>query len=169
MVARSLSGIQSDGQGQAVAPTIYLIDHAQSQTAIGGGPIGLELGQAFARFGSEVTIIEMDARLLPKEDEEVSVSIERRLRAEGVTILLNAKAVRAGISDGLKRITVEQNNQTSELHAEQVLVATGRQPNTEAMYHDCDIWFSFRASSGKYERRTNNYNPNVFGIIFIVE
>jgi pyruvate/2-oxoglutarate dehydrogenase complex dihydrolipoamide dehydrogenase (E3) component len=62
-----------------------------SLIVLGGGPIGLELGQAFARFGSEVTIIEMGARLLPKEDEEVSVSIERRLRAEGVTILLNTK------------------------------------------------------------------------------
>jgi len=118
-----------------------------SLIVLGGGPIGLELGQAFARFGSEVTIIEMGARLLPKEDEEVSVSIERRLRAEGVTILLNTKAVRAGISDGLKRITIEQNNQTSELHAEQVLVATGRQPNIEAL--------NLEAAGVKYDKQRN--------------
>jgi pyruvate/2-oxoglutarate dehydrogenase complex dihydrolipoamide dehydrogenase (E3) component len=55
--------------------------------------------------------------------------------------------VRAGISDGLKRITIEQNNQTSELHAEQVLVATGRQPNIEAL--------NLEAAGVKYDKQRN--------------
>ena len=100
---------------------------------LGGGHIGLELGQAFARFGSEVTVVEMGARLLPKEDEEVSATIESILRAEGLQVLLNAKAVRAGQADGHKTLTIEENGQERELHAAEVLVATGRRPNVEGL------------------------------------
>jgi len=100
---------------------------------LGGGPIGLELGQAFARFGSEVTVVEMGARLLPKEDEEVSATIESILRAEGLNVLLNAKAVRAGQAGGHKTLTIEENGQERELRAAEVLVATGRRPNVEGL------------------------------------
>jgi pyruvate/2-oxoglutarate dehydrogenase complex dihydrolipoamide dehydrogenase (E3) component len=62
---------------------------------LGAGAIGLELGQSFARFGSHVTIVEAGERVLPKEDEEVSQTLDALLRAEGIRILLNAKAVRA--------------------------------------------------------------------------
>jgi pyruvate/2-oxoglutarate dehydrogenase complex dihydrolipoamide dehydrogenase (E3) component len=104
-----------------------------SLIVLGGGPIGLELGQSFSRFGSEVTIVEMGDRLLPKEDEESSATIERILRAEGLNVLLNAKAVRAGQADGHKRLTVEEKGKERELHAEEVLVATGRRPNVEGL------------------------------------
>lgn len=105
----------------------------RSLVVLGGGPIGLELGQAFARFGSRVTIVEMGDRVLPKEDEEVSAALEELLRAEGLDILLNAKAVSAGEANGHKTITVEQYGKTRELHAEEILVATGRQPNTAGL------------------------------------
>lgn len=100
---------------------------------LGGGPIGLEMGQAFARFGSEVTVVEMGDRLLPKEDEESSAAIERILRIEGLKVLLNAKAVRAGQAGGHKTLTIEENGQERELHAAEVLVATGRRPNVEGL------------------------------------
>ena len=104
-----------------------------SLVVLGGGPIGLELGQAFARFGSRVTIVEMSGRILPKEDEEVSAALDMLLRAEGLDILLNAKAVSAGEANGHKAITVEQYGKTRELHAEEILVAAGRQPNTAGL------------------------------------
>ncbi len=96
---------------------------------LGGGPVGLELGQSFARFGSEVTVVEMDKRLVPKEDEEVSATIEEIVRAEGLKILLNHKAVRANTANGQKVLTVEQDGKQTELQAEEILVATGRRPN----------------------------------------
>ena len=104
-----------------------------SLIVLGGGPIGLELGQAFARFGSEVTIVEMDDRLLPKEDEDVSAGIERILRVEGLEILLKAKAIGAGRADGHKTIVIEQNGARRELSAAEILVATGRRPNIEGL------------------------------------
>lgn len=100
---------------------------------LGGGPIGLELGQSFARFGSRVTIVEMGERLLPKEDEEVSASVARFLRAENLQVLLNTKAVRAGTADGHKTLMVEENGETRELRAAEILVATGRRPNVEGL------------------------------------
>ena len=61
---------------------------------LGAGPIGCELGQAFSRLGSSVTVIEMDARVLPREDPEVGELIAGRLRHEGVDLRTDAKAVR---------------------------------------------------------------------------
>lgn len=100
---------------------------------LGGGPIGLELGQSFARFGSDVTIVEMDSRLLPKEDDEVSAAIEVVLRSEGLKILLNHKAVSATVANGRKVLTVDHNSHQQELTADEILVATGRRPNVEGL------------------------------------
>jgi pyruvate/2-oxoglutarate dehydrogenase complex dihydrolipoamide dehydrogenase (E3) component len=105
----------------------------QSLTVLGGGPVGLELGQSFARFGSNVTVVEMDKRLLPKEDEEVSASIEQIMRAEGLNILLNHRAVRVTTANAQKVLTVEQDGKETALHAEEILVATGRRPNIEGL------------------------------------
>ena len=100
---------------------------------LGGGPIGLELGQSFARFGSNVTVVEMDSRLLMKEDEEVSAAIEGVLRSEGLKILLNHKAVSATVANGRKVLTVDQNGDQQQLTADEILVATGRRPNVEGL------------------------------------
>ncbi len=104
-----------------------------SLIVLGGGPIGLELGQSFARFGSRVTVVEMGERLLSKEDEESSAVIERFLRAEGVEILLNAKAVRAARSGEGKTLTIEEDGERRDLHAAEILVATGRRPNIDGL------------------------------------
>jgi len=100
---------------------------------LGGGPIGLELGQSFARFGSEVTVVEMDKRLVPKEDEEVSATIGEIMRAEGLKILLNHKALRAAVANGQKVLTLEQDGEKTQLQAEEILVSTGRRPNIEGL------------------------------------
>ena len=104
-----------------------------SLIVLGGGPIGLELGQSFARFGSRVTIVEMGDRLLSKEDAESSAVIERFLRAEGLDVLLNAKAVRAVQSGGRKTLTIEEDGKQREIHAAEILVATGRRPNIDGL------------------------------------
>ncbi len=101
---------------------------------LGGGPIGLELGQSFARLGSRVVIVEMGDRLLPKEDEEVSAAIAEVLRAEGVEVLLQTRAVGATrTAAGRKSLTVECNGTTRALPTDEILVATGRKPNTEGL------------------------------------
>lgn len=105
----------------------------RSLVVLGGGPVGLELGQSFARFGSRVQIVEMGSRLLAKDDEESSAEIERVLRGEGLEIFLDAKAVRARREGGQKILTLERGGETIELSAEEILVAAGRRPNVEGL------------------------------------
>ncbi|HEX8733865.1 MAG TPA: FAD-dependent oxidoreductase [Pyrinomonadaceae bacterium] len=99
---------------------------------LGGGAIGLELGQSFQRFGSRVTIVEMAERILIKEDAEAAALMTRILKNEGVKILTNTKAVRAKKgAGGTKILIVETGGDESEIVAEEILVAAGRQPNTD--------------------------------------
>ncbi|MBI3637716.1 MAG: FAD-dependent oxidoreductase [Candidatus Rokubacteria bacterium] len=98
---------------------------------IGGGPIGAELGQAFARLGSRVTIVSTGPHILPREDEDVADVLARRLAAEGVTVLARARAVRVDQHAGMKRVIVQAPGGERTIDADEILVAAGRRPNVE--------------------------------------
>jgi pyruvate/2-oxoglutarate dehydrogenase complex dihydrolipoamide dehydrogenase (E3) component len=100
---------------------------------LGGGAIGAELGQAFARFGSKVTIIEMDERILAKEDREVSEFIETVFRAEGIEVLTKTKAVKVRTENGKKFVAVERGGESFEIETDEILVAAGRKPNLDGL------------------------------------
>lgn len=91
---------------------------------LGGGPIGCEMAQAFARLGSQVTQIEMSPRLMGREDPEVSDAIAASLRADGVTVLTGHRAIRCGI-DGDRWIEV-QGDDTRRIAFDRIIVAVGR-------------------------------------------
>jgi pyruvate/2-oxoglutarate dehydrogenase complex dihydrolipoamide dehydrogenase (E3) component len=95
---------------------------------LGGGYIGLEFGQMFRRFGSDVTIIHQGSEILPREDEDVAAELRKALEAEGVTFRLNTKTTRAEGAAGLVRLVFESGQPVAGTH---LLVATGRKPNTE--------------------------------------
>jgi pyruvate/2-oxoglutarate dehydrogenase complex dihydrolipoamide dehydrogenase (E3) component len=106
----------------------------RSLVVVGGGPVGVELGQAFARFGSRVAIVQRAARLLPREDEEVSEALASTLGGEGVEVLTSTEVVRARAEDGGRVLTVRSGGGTeTELRADQILVATGRRPNVAGL------------------------------------
>ena len=108
---------------------------------LGGGPIGSELAQTFARLGSHVTVVEMADRLLIREDPEVSELVKKRFEAEGVTVLLKTKAVE------VKKNTLIVSNFTlphpppleggdkgaGAISFDQILVAVGRAPNVNGL------------------------------------
>lgn len=98
---------------------------------IGGGPIGAELGQAFGRLGSRVTIVSASDHILPREDEDVAGVLARQLRQDGVTVLDRARAIRASRSNGLKRVTVRLPEGERSIDVDEILVAAGRRPNIE--------------------------------------
>ncbi len=98
---------------------------------LGGGPIGSELTQAFARLGSQVTQVEMAPRLLMREDEDVSALVLQRFQAEGVDVRLNHKAVRVEGVDGDKRLIVEHHGAEQSIAFDQILVAVGRSANLQ--------------------------------------
>ncbi len=98
---------------------------------IGGGPIGTELGQAFARLGSRVTIVSGAEHILPREDPDVADVLASQLREEGVTVLDRARAVAVTRVDGMKRVSVRTPEGERTIDAEEILVAAGRSPNVE--------------------------------------
>jgi pyruvate/2-oxoglutarate dehydrogenase complex dihydrolipoamide dehydrogenase (E3) component len=100
---------------------------------VGGSYIGLEFGQMYRRFGSEVTIIEMADRLIQREDPDVSAAILEILQAEGVQFRLNAKCIGfpAAGPDGAIRAQVDCESGDREVRGTHLLLAVGRQPNTD--------------------------------------
>lgn len=112
----------------------HLIERPNRLVVLGGGAIGVEMGQAFARFGSKVTIVEMGDRILSKEDAAVSEFMQSILNKEGVEILTNHKAVNVRKrDDGVKILAVESNGKTKEIEADEIMVSVGRRPNLEGL------------------------------------
>ncbi|MGH2482098.1 MAG: dihydrolipoyl dehydrogenase family protein, partial [Ktedonobacteraceae bacterium] len=100
-----------------------------SLLVVGGGPIGAELSQAFARLGTRVTLIQGPEHILPREDPEVSESIANVLRSEGVKILSGARLAHARRQGTTRIVTIRRGEQEEEIEAEEILLAVGRQPN----------------------------------------
>jgi pyruvate/2-oxoglutarate dehydrogenase complex dihydrolipoamide dehydrogenase (E3) component len=107
----------------------------QHLVIIGGSYIGLEFGQMYRRFGSEVTIVEMGPRLVSREDDEIAQAIAEILLAEGITLRLNAKCLSvAPHADGVE-VRVDCSDGSPRIVGSDVLLAIGREPNT----HDLDL------------------------------
>jgi pyruvate/2-oxoglutarate dehydrogenase complex dihydrolipoamide dehydrogenase (E3) component len=98
---------------------------------VGGSYIGLEFGQMFRRFGSEVTIVEMSPRLISREDEDVSAAIAGILKAEGINLRLNAKCIALKPHPEGVAVVAECTEGAPEIIGSHVLLAVGRQPNTD--------------------------------------
>ncbi len=101
---------------------------------IGGGYIGIELSQAMRRFGSKVTLIDRNLRLMSKEDDDVSEAVRMLLQDEGVDVLLSTRVkALSGKSGDAVNVVVDQNGIEKTLKGSHVLVAAGRVPNTEKL------------------------------------
>ncbi|GJH01183.1 mercuric reductase [Paraburkholderia terrae] len=108
------------------------LDYAPTHLVVlGGGYIGIEMAQAYRRFGSRVTIIERGARLMTREDADVSDEMLRILRAEGIDVVLNAETVSVeGRSGTHVRIVLRTASGELAIDGSDILVAAGRLPNT---------------------------------------
>lgn len=98
---------------------------------LGGGPIGCELSQAFARLGSTVTQVEMLPRIMIREDPEISAMVEAKFRAEGINVLVGHKARQFVLEDGQKALICEHAGQDVRIEFDEVLVAVGRAARTK--------------------------------------
>jgi pyruvate/2-oxoglutarate dehydrogenase complex dihydrolipoamide dehydrogenase (E3) component len=99
---------------------------------IGGGYVGLEFSQGMRRFGSKVTVIDRNDRLLHREDDDVTEALASLFEDEGIDTLLNARIERvSGKSSDLVTVLVEQGGREQALTGTHLLVAAGRRPNTE--------------------------------------
>ena len=100
---------------------------------IGGGPLGCELAQAFARFGSEVVILEYESHLLSREDPYAAEIVQNSLLRDGVKLCLKSKILQATGGGEGKLISFEQGGETRELLVNEILVGVGRAPNVEGL------------------------------------
>jgi pyruvate/2-oxoglutarate dehydrogenase complex dihydrolipoamide dehydrogenase (E3) component len=130
-VIPSIPGLTESGY--VTNETVFSITKRPRRLAvIGGGPIGLELAQSFARLGSEVTVLEAGQRLLPREDAEVAaIPVAALQREMTIHTGANVSEIRTQ-ADGTKLLCFKVNHHAEEqqLVADEILVAAGRQPNT---------------------------------------
>jgi len=100
---------------------------------IGAGPIGCEMSQAFARFGSRVTVLELEPRILPREDADAAEIVQRALSADGVCFELNLKVVEVRRQGAEKVVVFERGGERHEAAGDEILVTIGRAPNVEGL------------------------------------
>src|ERR1700686_5517302 len=102
---------------------------------LGGGYIGVEFGQLFRRFGSRVTIVQLRGQLLAGEDPDVAEEVAKIFQQDGIEVLLNAKVIRVGQTDGNIRLEVQQQGPatTLPLAGSHLLVAAGAGPNSDTV------------------------------------
>jgi pyruvate/2-oxoglutarate dehydrogenase complex dihydrolipoamide dehydrogenase (E3) component len=111
------------------------LDYAPAHLIVlGGGYVGLEMAQAYRRFGSDVTVIDAGPRLLTREDPDVAETIQRMLADEGIQFLMAANAINVEGQSGKKiKITLRAASGEKALEGTDVLIATGRVPNTRGV------------------------------------
>jgi pyruvate/2-oxoglutarate dehydrogenase complex dihydrolipoamide dehydrogenase (E3) component len=98
---------------------------------VGGGYVGLEFAQMFARFGAKVTVVQRGPRLLPREDRDISEAILAMLQAEGIAFRLDAECISFEARDGRKVVKLDCDKGAREVVGSHVLLAIGRRPNTD--------------------------------------
>jgi pyruvate/2-oxoglutarate dehydrogenase complex dihydrolipoamide dehydrogenase (E3) component len=100
---------------------------------IGAGPIGCEMAQSFARFGSEVFLVEAEHGILPREDRDASEIVRTAMERDGVKLLCCGKDLKLAKSAGGVRLQVESHGKDYDVEVDQLLVAVGRAPNVEGL------------------------------------
>ncbi len=123
-----------DGVGYLTNETLFdLEEMPRSMAIIGGGPQGCELGQALARLGCEVTILQRSRRLLPREDAQASGLVRESLEADGVSVCLGVEISSVFCDGGNTVVRYSSEQGSRDLSVERVLVAAGRSPRIEGL------------------------------------
>ena len=133
-----------------------------SMTILGGGPIGIEMAQAFNRFGCRVTVVDMSGQILGKEDKDMADAVMTVLENEGVSFLLNAKVVRVRQErSDRKAVVVETHGGEQTLVADSILVAIGRTANVGGLGLE-DIGVDFDRVGIKVDNRMRTSQKHIY-------
>ncbi len=129
---------------------------------IGGGPIGSEMAQCFARFGSEVTQIEKSGHILPREDSDAAMVVQRSMEKDGVRFLLNAAVKRLENRGDEKVVVIDQQGSESEISCDEILIGIGRTPNVDGLgLQQAGVRFDERKGV-EVNDRLQTSNPNIY-------
>ncbi|MBR9905677.1 MAG: FAD-dependent oxidoreductase, partial [Gammaproteobacteria bacterium] len=129
---------------------------------LGGGAIGCELSQSFARLGSQATLVEGMPQLLGREDPEVGEAVENTLASEGVTVMTDAKALEVLNDDAGYQLVVEHHGERKLLPFDYLLVSAGRQANVEGLGLDVLGITTTQAGTLELNERLQTRLPNIW-------
>jgi len=132
----------------------------ESMIVLGGGPIGVEIAQAYCRLGTRVTLVEMASRLLPRMDEDLSAILNDKLTSEGITTCFNCEVIEVTEQHGLKQLRLKDN---STLQASELLVAIGRRPLVEALNLE-KAGVNYAASGINVNRKMQTSNKSIYAV-----
>ena len=152
-----------DDVGYLTSDSLWdLQDLPQRLVVLGGGPIGCELAQAFARVGATVTQIEMLPRLMAREDPEISEMVRQRFVDEGIDVRLETKAQEFRVVNGMKHLIAEHKGAEVDIVFDEVLVAVGRAANVAGYgLEDIGVEISERRTVAVNEYMQTNF-PNIY-------
>ena len=123
-----------DEAGYLTNETVFSLTALPTRLAVvGAGPIGCELAQAFARFGTEVTLLERIGHILPREDIEASAIVQKQMANEGVTFVFNAVIDKVERRGAEKIVSYTINADRRQLAVDEIFVGVGRAPNIEGL------------------------------------
>jgi len=127
---------------------------------VGGGPIGCELAQAFARFGSEVTLLDMMPRVLPREDGDAAEVVQRAMARDGVRFELGVEVRGVERRDGAAVIRFEREGSGGEVACDRILLAVGRAANVEGLGLEA-AGVEYSKKGVRVDERLRTSNPRV--------
>lgn len=131
---------------------------------VGGGYIGLEFGQMFRRFGSEVTIVHRNDHILPREDFDVTDELQKSLEKEGIRFLLGANTTGVDKQNGQLSLTVKTARGSETMRGSHLLIATGRRPNTDDLGLDAAGVQLSREGTIKVNDRLETNVPGIWAL-----
>lgn len=156
----AMPGLQE--AGYLTNETIFsLTELPQRLGVIGAGPIGCELAQSFARFGSQVYLIEAMHGIMPNEDRDAADIVEQQMLRDGVKLLCCGKYLKVEKTEGGKRLTVNSHGQQYDVIVDEILVGVGRAPNVEKIGLET-AGVSYDKNGIRVNARLQSTNPKIF-------
>ena len=148
--------------GYLTNETVFSLTELPPRLAvIGAGPVGCELAQSFARFGSQVHLIEAQHGIMPNEDRDAAQIVEQQMVKDGVRLLCCGKDLKVSKMVGGKRLTVDSHGQQYDVVVDEILVGVGRIPNVEGLGLEA-IGVEFEKNGVKVNGRLQTSNPRIF-------
>lgn len=128
---------------------------------IGAGPIGCELAQSFARFGSQVYLIEALHGIMPNEDRDAAEIVEQVMLRDGVQLMCCGKELKVSKTAGGKRLSVDSHGQHYDVTVDEILVGVGRSPNVEGLGLET-VGVEYDKTGVKVNNRLQTTNPRIY-------
>jgi pyruvate/2-oxoglutarate dehydrogenase complex dihydrolipoamide dehydrogenase (E3) component len=143
--------------------TVFALTELPPRLAvIGAGPIGCELAQCFARFGSKVTLLGNHSQILPKEDADAALRLEKALRKDNVELILNCEIARVEKRDREKIVHLTCGQESRQVIVDEILVGAGRVPNVEDLNLE-SVGVQYDQRDGVHVNdRLQTTNPNIY-------